>query len=205
MDFLKLRRGIFSSETEESKTQGLSFTYPFATNVASAAACFCSCSHWDSSPSCSTCGWPTGAGRMELLHQTSCCCCSSSSQEVAGGNAWATCYRHELRHNYLSLLELRQVQGTNEIRARGATREERKKMQRLWCRLLRASCATACTSRIKLRMGPTHHSQLSKEIERVDCVLQAYHSLSLSLSLSLSVSDPNNAEVSGSHNKSCRH
>jgi hypothetical protein len=37
-------------------------------------------------------------------------------------------------------------------------------------------------------MGPTHHSQLSKEIERVDCVLQAYHSLSLSLSLSLSAS-----------------
>jgi hypothetical protein len=52
-------------------------------------------------------------------------------------------------------------------------------------------------------MGPTHYSQLSKEIEGVDCVLQAYHFLSLSLSLS--VSDPKNAEVSGSHNKSCRH
>jgi len=52
-------------------------------------------------------------------------------------------------------------------------------------------------------MGPTHHSQLSKKIEGVDCVLQAYHFLSLSLSLS--VSDPKNAEVSGSHNKSCRH
>jgi hypothetical protein len=52
-------------------------------------------------------------------------------------------------------------------------------------------------------MGPTHHSQLSKEIEGVDWVLQAYNSLSLSLSLS--VSDPKNAEVSGSHNKSCRH
>ncbi len=76
-------------------------------------------------------------------------------------------------------------------------------MQRLWCRLSRASCATACTSQIKLGMGPTHYSQLSKEIEGVDCVLQAYHFLSLSLSLS--VSDPKNAEVSGSHNKSCRH
>jgi hypothetical protein len=119
MDFLKLRRGIHSSETEESKTQGLCFTYPFATNVASAAACFCSCSHWDSSPSCSTCGWPTGAGRMELLHQTSCCCCSSSSQEVAGGNAWATCYTHELRHNYLSLLELRQVQAQTKFELAG--------------------------------------------------------------------------------------
>lgn len=136
MDFLKLRRGIYSSETEESKTQGLCFTYPFATNVASAAACFCSCSHWDSSPFCGTCGWPTGACRMELLHQTSCCCCSSSSLEVAGGNAWATCYTHELRHNYLSLLELRQVQGTNEIRARGATRESRERK----CRDCGADC-----------------------------------------------------------------
>jgi len=59
-------------------------------------------------------------------------------------------------------------------------------MQRLWCRLSRASCATACTSPIKLGMGPTHHSQLSKKIEGVDCVLQAYHFLSLSLSLSAS-------------------